>query len=194
MTGAGALRTALLIALLGVVFEAPALASEAGADTFLGVPRWIWLWANLLLFLGLLVYYLGPPIIRFLEARGEEIRRNLRQARDQQAEAEEMRATLESKIADLRERMDELVARAEGEAERERQDIVEQAERERERFVKQTREEIAHRLARARQELTEFTADLAAELAQKTLESELGPDDRRRLFEENLRRLEEEAR
>ena len=71
----------------------PALANESGGEaaTFLGLPRWLWLWLNLLLFLGILGYFIVPGIRRFLDGRSKEIASNLERARTQQEEARRMK-------------------------------------------------------------------------------------------------------
>lgn len=159
-------------------------------DTFLGLPRPLWLTANLLAFFGALLYLLVPPINRFLDARGEEIRRNLELAAQQERESSGMRDSLAARVHALEQELNELVARARSEGERERAELLAQAERERARLFAQTREEIAHRLAQARAELTAHTAALAADLARERVARAITPEDRRRLFDENLRRLD----
>ena len=173
----------------------PLLAADGGeSDTFLGLPRILWLWANLILFFGVLYKFAGPPIKGFLESRAKEIASNLSNAEDQRRDAEQMRSSLESQIADLKIEMDQLLERARADGEKERQQILAQAETDRERLLAQTEDEIRVRTAQARTELTEFTASLAAELARKQIEEALQPDDVRRLFDESLDRLEKVAK
>ena len=167
-----------------------AAAAEGEAETFLGLPRWIWLWANLILFLGLLYKFTGPAIQSFLVTRAKEIADNLSNAEGQRREVLEMKASLETQISELKAEMDQLLVRTETEGEKERERILAQAETERERLLAQTEEEIAMRMAQARNELTEFTASLAADLARQRIQREINPDDLRRLFDDNLERLE----
>ena len=166
--------------------------TEEHVATFLGLPRWMWLSTNLMLFLGILGYYVGPPLRNFLDARAQGIRDTLKRAQEQRQEAQEMKLSLESQIASLREEMDEALARAKGEGEKERQEILAQAESERRRLLLQTEEEVRLRIAQAQQQLAEYTAGLAAELARKKLEAAISADDLDRLFDENLGRLERE--
>ena len=86
--------------------------------------------------------------------------------------------------------MDALLERAERESEREREEILAEAARERERLAEQARAEIDQRLAQARKELTRHAVALASGLAEERLEKELTREDRRRLFDDNLVRLE----
>ncbi|MEE2776235.1 MAG: F0F1 ATP synthase subunit B [Acidobacteriota bacterium] len=169
-------------------------ASEGESDTFLGLPRTIFLWANLILFFGILYKFIGPPIKGFLASRGKQIASSLTNAEDQRRDAEQMKASLENQISELKTEMDQLLERARAEGEREREQILAQAERERERLLAQTQEEIRVRTAQAKSELTTYTASLAADLARKQIEQTMRPDDAKRLFDENLDRLEKVAR
>jgi len=183
-------------AMLAAFTALPALAEEGGhePETFLGLPRWVWLWANLLLFLGILGYFIVPGIRQFLDGRAKEIAGNLERARTQRVEAERMKVDLSTQIESLRREMDDLVKRSEADAERERRDILAQAERERERLLEQTQQEIALRTAAAKKELQRYAAELSASLARERIEREIGPDQRSRLFEQSLAQLETEQR
>jgi F-type H+-transporting ATPase subunit b len=189
---------ALVGAVLLAAVTLPAHASEEGGghepEVFLGLPRWIWLWANLLLFLGILGYFIVPGVRRFLESRSKEIASNLERARTQQEEARRMKQELSGQIEALRREMDDLVKRTEADAEREREEILAQAERERERLLQQTQQEIELRTGIARKELQRYAAELAATLARERIERETGPDQLERLFDESLGRLESERR
>jgi F-type H+-transporting ATPase subunit b len=173
----------------------PAWANESGESaTFLGLPRWVWLWLNLLLFLGILGYFIVPGIRQFLESRSKEIASNLERARTQQEEARRMKQDLSGQIETLRREMDELIKRTEVDAERERAEILAQAERERERLLQQTQQEIELRTGLARKELQRYAAELASSLARERIEREVDPEKLERLFDQSLTRLESEGR
>ena len=180
-------------ALLFVVVARPAAAEVDPSATWLGLPTWIWMLANLVIFFGILGYLLAPPITRFLEERGRRIRAELDEARERRAEAADLQKSLGAKIAELESQIDEILERADREGHHERDAILAQAEREKERLLSQAEGEIQHRLDQARQELKDFTAELAADLARERLENDLDPDARKRLFRRNLDRLEREA-
>lgn len=175
------------------VIARPAAAAADPTATWLGLPAWLWMLANLILFFGALGYFLGPPVVRYLEARGRRIDEELQEARERRAEAAELQSGLGEKIARLEEQIRELRMRAETEGRREHDAVLSQAEADKERLLAQARGEIDQRLAQARQELERFTAELAARLAREKLERELGPAERKRLFRQNLARLEREA-
>lgn len=181
-------------ALVSAVFAAPE--AHAAADpsaTWMGLPAWIWMLANLVLYFGLLAYFLGPPITRFLEARARRIEEDLAEAKERRAEASELQVGLGSKVAALEAQIEELRARAETEGQKEHEAIREQAVREKERMLAQAQTEIDHRMAQARQELKDYTAALAAQLAREQIERELGPAEKKAIFGRNLTRLEREA-
>jgi F-type H+-transporting ATPase subunit b len=181
----------LALVAAALVGALPAAAAGEASATWLGLPTWIWMLANLVIFFGLLGYLLAPPINSFLDARARRIHEELEEAREQRAEAAELQAGLGQKVAALEAQIEEILARAETEGHREHDAILEQAVHEQDRLLAQAQREIDHRLVQARQELKDFTAELSARLAREQLERELGREDRRRIFRRNLARLEE---
>lgn len=186
-----ACAAAFLLTVTSPLFAVPAEGGEGGSDSWLGMPRWILLVINLVVFLGILVYFAGPAVAAFLGGKQEEVEKSLAEAERQRAEAEQMSQKLEAQVVALRAEVEELRQRAEREGGREREEILREAERERERIREQTKGEIAHRLQQARQELTRHAVALASGLAEEKLASEITSKDRERLFEANLVRLEQ---
>jgi F-type H+-transporting ATPase subunit b len=162
----------------------------AHADTWLGLPRPIFLAINLLAFFAILVRFAGPALMGFLSDKQREIRHALAEADRQREEAAGMEARLAAQIAELRREVDELAERSAREAERERQEILAEAERDRERLESSARAEIEQGLLQAQQRLTAHAAALATQLAEERLASGLTREDRKRLFRDNLRKLE----
>jgi F-type H+-transporting ATPase subunit b len=128
--------------------------------------------------------------VRFLEDKQQELAHQLAEADRQQAEAASMESRLSAQIAELRREIDEVTGRAVREGERERDEILVEAGHEVERIQASARTEIAQGLQQARQQLTAHAALLAADLAERRLASGLTRDDKKRLFRENLARLE----
>jgi F-type H+-transporting ATPase subunit b len=161
-----------------------------GDDRWLGMPRPVFLTLNLLVFFGALAWFGVPPIAAFLADKQQEIRHALAEADRQRAEAAAMESRLAAQIAELRREVDEVAARAAREGEREQREILAEAERERERLETAARTEVEQALVRARQELTAHAARLAAQLAEQRLTAGLTREDRKRIFRDNLARLE----
>ena len=202
-----ALAILLFAALLVALLAAPVFAAEPaghGADaaaaehgggehereTFLGLPYEVYWTVNLILFIGILAYAAGPALVRFLEDKQQELSHALAEADRQRDEAASMQDRLAAQVAELRREMDELSARAEREGQREREEILAEAGREAAHVEQSARAEIAQALQHARQQLTAHAARLAVELAEQRLASGLTRDDRKRLFRDNLARLQ----
>ena len=190
---------ALAVLATGVLLAAPALAAEAaehgaGAEhapqRFLGLPYEVFWTLNLLVFVGLLAYFAGPAVIKFLEGKQQDLAHAFAEADRQRAEAAGMEARIAAQIAELRHEVDELAARAEREGQREREEILAEAERESVRIETAARAEIAQGLQQAKQQLTAHAAKLATELAEQRLTAGLTREDRKRIFRDNLSRLE----
>ncbi|HVS15293.1 MAG TPA: hypothetical protein VMV46_15300 [Thermoanaerobaculia bacterium] len=174
----------------------PAAAAGGGpglSETWFGLPRWVWATLNLLIFWGVLLRFVLPLARNYFVSRGKAIREELALARRQRAEAEGMRDQLARRLAELEAAMAEAAARSEEEGARERERILEQAALDRDKIVQQTGDEIANHLALAKAELVALTAQLAADLARGEVERRITPEDRRRIFERSLRRLEEKV-
>ena len=171
-----------------------AFGAEVGEAThFLGLPRWVFSWFNMLVFFGGLGYLIWPKAAAALENRRVQIRDSLMTARRQRADAEELREGLAGQLAALEAEVAEAVERAERQGERDAQEIVSLAERERERMIEQTRAEIRSRAARARVELAQHAARLATTLATARLEREVDSAARRRILDRGLLSLESRA-
>lgn len=191
---------ALMLAVLWtmIVGTAAAFGADVGgghgeATHFLGLPRWVFSWFNLIVFFGGLGYLTWPKAMAALESRRVQIRDSLMTARRQRADAEELREGLAGQLAGLEAEVAQAVERAERQGEREAQEIVALAERERERMMEQTRAEIRSRAARARVELAEHAARLATSLATARLEREVDSVARRRILDRGLLSLESRA-
>ena len=182
---------------IAAFLAAPALAAEAAEhggehakQTFLGLPYEVFWTLNLVVFLGLLAKFAGPALVKFLEGKQQDLAHALAEADRQRAEAAGMEGRLAAQIADLRREVDELAARAEREGQREREEILAEAQRESARIETAARSEIAQGLQQAKAQLTAHAAKLATDLAEDRLSSGLTREDKKRLFRDNLARLE----
>ena len=173
------------------LLSVPAFAAEeaAGAEKFLGLPIDVWKAGNLLIFLGILIYFLGKPFNAHFRKRREDLDALLDKAKADREQAlalaAEMRArlaTLEAQVADVRRRGAE-----EGESEKAAQ--LAAAEKEAETLRQNAAEEIDRRLASAKQELARAASELAVERAKEILSRSITDEDRRRLLEESVGKI-----
>lgn len=168
-----------------------ALSEEAEeAAKFLGLPLWIWQLANLVLFVGVLLYFVAKPL-------GAAFRQRQLQIEERRVEAEKRRASVENLAADIRSRtaaidkeIEEIRSRGRADGEEAQRTLAARADAESERIRREAAEEIEHRLAAARVELRQEAAVLTASSAAKILEREITPADRERLLADSVSRLE----
>jgi F-type H+-transporting ATPase subunit b len=168
--------------------------AEEHAETFLGLPLWLWQLANLALFLGVLLYFVARPLAAMFRKRQLEVEQRLSEARALRAEAAQLEAQVHERMARLDREIAEIRARGLAEGETERAALSERADREVERVRREAEEEIGRRLAAAKQELRRTAADLTAGVAHEILAVQITDDDRRRLLEESVARLAGEGR
>lgn len=169
-------------------------AAEAAADTWLGLPTVVWRVANLLGFLLVLAWFLARPLSRFFHTRREEIARELHEAERLRAQAAAMQQEMNAKVAALEGEIRALRERLRWEGEAERQRLIQEGEREAAKLLRQVEDEAARRLVAARERLAREAATTAAAVAWEILRKEVTPEDRERVFQATLKRLQEEVK
>jgi F-type H+-transporting ATPase subunit b len=181
---------------LPAVFPLALLAQEAEehASRFLGLPLWIWQLANLVLFLGVLLYFVARPLAAMFRQRQLDVEKRLTEAKALREEAAQLGAQVKERLSRLDQEIEEIRSRGRADGETERAALTERADREVERVRKEAEEEIGRRLASAKQELRKTAADLTASVAHDMLSAQITDDDRRRLLDESVARLGKEGR
>lgn len=176
-------RLALAAALLAA---APARAAEGDEGLFFPI-------LNFALLFVALFYLTRKPLQAWFADRRDRIRQELEAAAAQKREAEERYAQWQRRLVDL-----------EGELERIRRDVRERAEAERESLLADARAgaerirrdattAVDRELRRAREALREEASQLAVELAAGLLSDNVTEQDRDRLLEEFVARIEAPA-
>lgn len=160
------------------------------AAAFLGLPLWIWQIANLALFFALLAYFVARPLAQAFRKRQEEVAARGREADRLRAEAVLLSAEIKERLSRLDRELAEVSARGSAEGETERAALVARADGEAERVKRESLEEIERRLAAAHEALRQAAADLVASSAREIVTRAITEDDRRRLLEEGVTRLE----
>lgn len=178
--------TALLLLL-----ASPESAAEAEETAkFLGLPMWIWQLANLVLFVGLLLYFVAKPLGAAFRKRQEDIEERRRDAEKKRAAVENLAAEIRSRTAAIEKEMVEIRARGRADGEEAQRALAERADAESERIRREAAEEIERRLETARAELRRAAAALTASEATEILAKEITAADRERLLEDSVARLE----
>ncbi len=146
---------------------------------------------NFVILAGALVYLLRKPLGNYLDAKTEQIRKDLAEAVGKRERAEAERKEAKARLEGLDQEIAEAREKGLAQAEAERQRILEAAQAEAVRLAEHAKRELADELELARRKLTARAAELSVELARKKIGEQIGDDDRRRLFEKGLEKLGE---
>lgn len=159
------------------------------AARFLGIPLWVWQIVNLVLFLGVLIYFVAKPMAAAFRKRQLEIEERKQQAERQRAEVERLSVEILERTARLEVEIEEIRRQGIAEGESARAALAVRAKEEAERVSRQAAEDIERRLAAAKLELRQAAADLTVSAASEIVSREITDEDRRRLLSESVSRL-----
>jgi len=187
---------AALLILAVVALAGPALFAEEGAaaeghheKTYFGIPGWILKTANMLLFIGVLVYFAGGPVKKAFAERSAAIKQAAEEARERRTKADRMAGDIQARLSAIEAEVKAIHERAQAEGERQKRELIAAAEAESQKILANARNEVDNRLKHARTELTEFAGQLASERAEQILREKITEDDQKKLFSESLREV-----
>jgi len=186
-------RFLILLVLLLVPVFAFAQEHEGGhAEVYFGfIPGWALKLANMLLFLGVLGYFVGGPVKKAFRDRGEQIRKSADEARERRDKADRMAADIQARLTQIEQDVRSIHERAQAEGERQKRELIAAAEAEAEKILNSARTEVDNRLKNARKELTEYAGQLAATRAEAILRERITEADQQKLFQESLQQVSE---
>ncbi|HEY0592680.1 MAG TPA: ATP synthase F0 subunit B [Thermoanaerobaculia bacterium] len=167
---------------------------EAGGEThetqtYFGIPAWILKLINLILFVGILGYFLAGPISGALAARRGKIRADLAEAAERRQKADRLAADIQSRLDQIEKEVGSILERAAAEGERQKQELIAQGHAEAEKIVAQAKSAVDAQLRAAKGELTEYAGKLASERALAILETQMTDADRRKIFAEGVEEI-----
>jgi len=149
----------------------------------------LWKFINLAIFVGAGIYLLRKPIAAALAARGETIRKQIKQAEEEKKAAEENLAQADAQLAHLDADVQALRQQAEKEAALEGERLAAAGENEIEKLKIQADRELETTRKVAKKELRQFLAQRSLDLAKATVVSRLNPDEDVRLIKERVAEL-----
>jgi len=159
--------------------------------TYFGIPGWILKLANMLLFIGVLAWFLGGPIKKALIDRRVQIQADAEEARARRAKADQLAADIQARLTQIENDVRGIQERAQAEGEKQKRELIAAAEAEAKKILQSARNEVDNRLKRARHELTEYAGELATQRAEQILREKVTDNDRERLFDESVREVAE---
>jgi len=160
-------------------------------ETTWGIPTWIFKVANMVVFIGVLVYFLKGPVTGAFRARHESVRAAAEEAKARRKKSDDLAADIQTRLGQIEQEVAAIVERARQEGERQRAELVAAAEAESRKILVAARNEVENRLKAARGELTQYAGELAADRAEQILRSSITGDDQKKLFHDSLSQINE---
>jgi F-type H+-transporting ATPase subunit b len=180
------MRCALLAASILLV-AAPAYAS---GDEGGGLMTMFWQAFNLVLIVGIIVYFARKPVAEYMEQRRQGIQQDLENSAKLLSDAEGKLAEWNARAERLDAELGKIRETSRRLAEEERDAILAQAEAGAQRIRSDATAAVDQELRRARDTLSAEAAELAVDLAAKLVAAKVTPQDQGRLFDEFLSRIE----
>jgi F-type H+-transporting ATPase subunit b len=141
---------------------------------------------SFLVLFGVLYKFALPPITKMLDERAEKIRTSLEQAEQTRMEAERLLDEYKQQMADARHEAARLIEQGRKVAETMKDEIVAKAEEEADSILKVAREEIEGEKRAAIAELRSSVADLSVAVAGKVIGATVSATDHAKLIERYL--------
>lgn len=175
-----------------------------GDDDHDGVPNWrdattgaepnehymlkplFWHLFNLALILGVIGYLARRPVLDAIKTRAHDIRKEITETARARDEARQRHEELGARLSKFEDEVAQMKAQAADDAKQEEQKLIERARTEAERIRQTAERSIRDEVTRAQIALRKEAVDLAVQLAEQTLRSEVGPDDHKRLARQFL--------
>jgi len=164
---------------------------EHEGPKFLGIPSWIWKFVNMVLFLGLLWYFLRGPIKNAHAGRAEQIRRESQEAKARREKADQLAADIQARLTQIENDVKAIEERAQAEGERQRREMIAAAEAEAQRILQNARIEVDNKLKAARHELAAYAAELTSNRAEQILREKVTDADKQKLFADSVAQVAE---
>lgn len=178
-----------IFGILSLAFSANDLWAASGGDGITGEVFWQIISFVLLLFL--LTYFLKNPVCTFLKKRREGIKNSLEQSAKKEEGFQKEFENWDDKFNLLGQEVTDLHQKISQEGEAERKRIIARAEEEGDRIRQQAQVVAEQEVKKARAALRKEMVDLSVELAEKLLKEATQPQDQGRLVSEYIGEMKE---
>jgi F-type H+-transporting ATPase subunit b len=164
------------------------LAAEGGGSALTNVDATLF-WSTLVLF-ALFAFVLGKfawgPLLEIVESREKSVREQVQGAEKGLADAQALLNQRQDLLKEATREREEMIARAQKEAEVLRAELVGKARADAEGILERAKQQIEREKNQAVLELRRQVADIAIEAAGKIVKSSLTPDAQRKLVDETI--------
>jgi F-type H+-transporting ATPase subunit b len=181
--------TLILLLCAGIAFAAPAGEHHETAK-FAGLPFWVWKLINMIAFFALLIWLVRGPASKALTFRQEQIKREMEEAGERRAKADQMAADIQKRLTQIEDDIRSIQERARVEGERQKRELLAAAEAEAQKILQSARNEVDNRVKNARHALTEYAGQLASERAEQILREKITDEDQKKLFRDSVTEVE----
>ena len=171
---------------LAALVAPPARAAQEGGGL-------LFPWINFVLLLAVLIYFARKPIQSFFGNRRTAIRKDLDDAAALKRRAEERYAQWQRKLVDLDRELEAIRTESRERAEAERASLLADARAAADRIRSDAANAVEHEVRRAQANLRAEASKLAVELAAGILREQVTAQDRDRLIEEFIERIERQG-
>ena len=159
-------------------------------EPYLNYPGFeAWKFINLTIFLIIMISLLRKPLSGAFKAKREQIRAELIKAEEERRAAEARLAETEARLARLEAEKQNVLSKAQMEAEAEKRRIAEQTEFEVRKLREQAENEINRTAKQAKQELRRLSAEETVRQAEELIKQKINPQIDARLVKENIQTI-----
>jgi len=146
---------------------------------------------NIILLLGILIYFLRKPIRQFITGRTASIQQRIEAAERAKDEALQKLKEIEERLRKLDEESAAIREQAQRDAEAEREMMLKKTREEVEKMRCRAQAEIESLRMQAVAELRQFTAEKVVAMAEEIIIKEVQPNEEERLFDDFLDKMGE---
>jgi|Deesub1362A_J573_1020465.scaffolds.fasta_scaffold08259_2 F-type H+-transporting ATPase subunit b len=165
-------------------------AMEEGGKEGTDWMGWAWKILNFAVLVFILVKFLGKPMREYFKKRTEIIEQSLSEARQAKELAQKALKEVQEKLTLKDQEIERIINSAKETGESEKDILIKQGMEMSEKIKEQAKLNIEMELKNAKAALRAEAAELAIKLAEKKLKEELTEEDKLKLIEDSIKRLE----
>jgi F-type H+-transporting ATPase subunit b len=154
----------------------------------------IWAIVVFLVLVFLLRKVAWVPLLRFLEAREEKIRKSLDDAQKAQEELERLNRESADIIKKAHAEAEAIVSKSYAESEKLREEMKQKARADADAIIRDARNQIESETGKALRQIRSEIADMSVMIASKLIQRNFTKEDNNQLIEETLKQIESESR
>ena len=144
---------------------------------------------NAVVFVALVIIAVRKPIAEALNSRADSITKEIQEAQEALAKAEDALNTYEGMISDLESEREHLLAQYREQGEREKQDLIDEGKREADRLAADAERAVENQLAALQHKIEAELVDVAMSKAEAMIIESVKAQDHKRLTEDYIKQL-----